>query len=230
MTDSPEVHSKLRSRVDPHAPTASRTGWTVRLLLLALGAAFALAVGYAHQAWRAYTRPTQETEVVLRGTSNVVHAVRDLANLETTSFHMERVIDLRERKSHLFGLLQVDDAILLVAAADIVAGIDLRDLREEDVVIDHETRRIRILLPPPRILSARLDNERTYVHTRSTDALAPRAEELETLARREAERRLRDAALEAGILQRARSTAERTVKGLLQSLGFAEVALSFRSE
>ncbi len=185
-------------------------------------------------AYNGYRERQAEDEQVgslsLRGTSSVVYAIRDLANLETTSFHLERVIDLSETQSHLFGLVEARDAILLVAAADVVAGIDLSDLREEDVELDATGKGIKVLLPPPRVLSAHLDNERTYVHTRATDTLARRKETLETQARQEAERRLKKAALDAGILARARSTGERTVRGLLQSLGFTQIELSFRDE
>lgn len=181
-----------------------------------------------YQAFSPRERAPEATTVV-RGTSTVVAAIRDLARLETTSFHMERVIDVRDRQAHLFGMFESEDVVLLVAAADIVAGIDLTMMGDGDIR-QHEgaTRSIELLLPAPVILSARLDNDRTYVHTRATDPLAVRAKTLETRARQEAERALRDAALEAGILARARSNAEQTMRTLLQGLGFERVVISFK--
>jgi len=171
-----------------------------------------------------------QTTTVVRGSSPVVTAIRDLATLETASYHMERVIDLRDKQSHLFGLFESQDAVLLVAAADIVAGIDLSGMRDGDIVFDSVRHTARVTLPPPVILSAHLDNTRTYVHTRITDPLARRAEQLETRARLEAEQTLRDAAIEAGILQRARNNGARTIQTLVQSLGFTEVRVEFRAE
>src|SRR5690349_7719315 len=49
---------------------------------------------------------------VVRTTPSVVTAVRDLARLEAIEFHVERVIDLRDRQSLLFGLIKTQDAIL----------------------------------------------------------------------------------------------------------------------
>jgi len=43
-------------------------------------------------------------------------AVRDLARLESVAYHVERVIDVRDKQSLLFGLLKTEDAILLVAS------------------------------------------------------------------------------------------------------------------
>ena len=171
-----------------------------------------------------------QTETVVRDTTAVVRAVRDLATLETASFHMERVIDLRDRTTHLFGLVSIEDALLLVAAVDVVAGIDLSSMRDGDIVFDDVNKSATLILPAPTILSARLDNARTYVHARTTDALMQPGASLETRARQEAERSLRQAALDAGILDRARVSGARTVETLVRSLGFDHVEVRFRSE
>lgn len=172
--------------------------------------------------------PKPASVQVIRPTPNVVTAVRDLSRLESSEYHVERVIDLTDKQTRFFGLVETEDAILLVASGDVVAGVDLAQLKPEDVTADPETRRATIRLPPPKILSARLDNERTYVHARNTDMLAERKETLETRARQEAERSIREAALEAGILKKAGTNASRTVESLVRSLGYAEVEVSLK--
>jgi hypothetical protein len=141
---------------------------------------------------------------------------------------MERVVDLSEKQSKFFGLIEAEDAILLVAAGDVIAGVDLAELGDGDVVVDSEKSRAKITLPQPKILSSRIDNERTYVHTRRTDTLASRKESLETRARQEAERSIVEAAEQAGIIDRARQNNRRTVEALVRSLGYAEVTVEFR--
>lgn len=168
------------------------------------------------------------TQLVVRPTPNVLRAVQDLARLETVTFHMERVVDLREEQSHAFGLVHAEDAILLVAVGEVVAGVDLAALRPEDVRVEPAKRRASITLPPPQVFTARLDSERTHVHSRTTDLLARRAEGLESRARQEAERSIRQGALESGVLDRARHSAERTVGSLVRSLGYDEVEVRWR--
>lgn len=175
--------------------------------------------------------PTPEPiETIVRETPDVVRAVQDLARLESARMHMERVVDLRDRGSSLFGLVETEDAILLVAAADVSAGVDLTRMHDGDVVIEPDVHRATIVLPPPEIFDARLDNEHTYVHTRETSALAEASPELETRARQEAERTLRTSAMEAGLLERARRNAKTTIEVLVRSLGFDEVHVSFSDE
>ncbi len=165
---------------------------------------------------------------VVRASPAVLVAIRDLARLESAEFHMERVVDFRERQSHLFGLLEAEDALLLVAAGEVVAGVDLAGLREGDVRVDGP--KAVVTLPAPVVFSTRLDAQRTYVHSRRTDLLARRVEALEGRAREEAERTLQRGAEEAGILARARQNAARTVQVLVTSLGYDEVTVRFADE
>lgn len=167
---------------------------------------------------------------VVRETPNVIVAVRDLARLETAAHHVERLIDLRDRQTRFWGLLTSEDAILLVASGDVVAGVDLSELGAQDVEVDPETRSATIVLPPPRVLLTRLDADRTFVHRRDTDLFAERKESLESDARKEAERTLRDAAIHGGLLDRAGENALRTVETLVRSLGFERVEVRFRDE
>lgn len=199
------------------------------LLLLASGAAF-LGMAFGSFIYRAANAPvTPEPEIIeVRSTPDVVMAIRDLARLESTSFHMERVIELTSTQRHLFGLVEAEDTILLVAAADVVAGVDLSALEPGDVTIDERTHSATLVLPAPVVLHTALDGEHTYVHSRSTDVLARRREDLETRARREAERSLEASAIEAGILERARQSTQRTVESLVRSLGYHDVTVTFR--
>ena len=201
-----------------------------RLLLIAGVASLALGLGLA--AWfvtrpRVPLLPPMSASVsVVRPMPSVLLAVRDLARLESVSFHMERVIDLTEKQSRLFGLVETQDAILLVAVADISAGIDLARLQEGDIQADSKLGRVKIRLPNSEIFHVNLDKEHTYVHTRKTGLLARREEDLESRARAEAERALVDAAREAGILVRARENARRVVEGLVRSLGYTQIEFS----
>lgn len=159
----------------------------------------------------------------IRPTPTVVLAVRDLARLESASFHVEKVVELTDAQSKLFGLVEAKDAILLVAVGDVVAGVDLSGLSDADVQADDATHAVRVTLPAPAVLSASLDEAQTHVYERRTDVMASRNEKLEGMARDEAEKQMRQAAVDEGILARAKTNAERTVRGLLRSLGFTRV-------
>ncbi len=172
--------------------------------------------------------PLSSSVTIVRPTPDVLVAVKDLARLESASFHMERVIDLSDKQAQLFGLLQTEDAILLVAVANVTAGVDLQKLTTNDVSADPSAKTAKITLPAPEVFHAELDNDKTYVHTRRTGALAKRQENLETRARQEAERTLVNAAVQAGLLSRASENARRAVEGVVRALGYEHVEVTVR--
>jgi hypothetical protein len=193
-------------------------------LLALLGIALVVRAGLSHRT----LPPANQSHLEVRASPNVLVAVQDLSRLETVSFHMERVIELTDAQTHLWGLVDARDQILLVAAADVIAGVDLSQLRAEDVTTDWAHRQVRIRLPAPSLFSVAVDEENTHVHSRTTDPLAQQRSDLESRARQEAARAMRDAALERGILERARASADRSVRSLLTGLGFGQIEITFR--
>jgi hypothetical protein len=207
---------------------ASSFRFRVMLVVAALAVLCASAVSFwvALRLRAPILPPITKIETVVRPQPNVLLAVQDLARIESVSYHMERVIDLTEKQSRLFGLIESRDAILLIAVADVTAGVDLGKLAATDIDIDPTPSAVHIRLPAPEIFHVTFDKDHTYVHTRHTDLLASRQENLETKARNEAERVLVDAARDAGILARAGQNARKVVEGLVRSLGYQQVTVT----
>jgi hypothetical protein len=173
-------------------------------------------------------KPAQNEVVQLRTTPGVITAIRDMARLETTSYHVEKVVEATDTQAHLWGLLEAKDDMLLIAAGDVVAGVDLSKVRDEDVRVDPAAHSVHLRLPKPEVLSSSLDQKASHVYSRHTDVLAQRREQLEGEARRQAEEQMRGQAVDAGILDHARTSAEVTLRALLQALGFQRVELDWR--
>ncbi len=205
----------------PRDARAAAGAMAIAAIVLAVATTAAFLVG------RAYFPAATSDRVVSRPTPEVVLAMRDLSRLETTTFHMEKVIELTDEQSRLFGLVQARDEILLVAVGDVVAGVDMAKLGDSDVHVD-PSGGVRVVLPAPEVLSTSIDEAQTHVYGRSTDLLAVRKEELEGLARKEAAEQIERGARDAGILDRARTSAERTVHALLKSLGFERVVVEWK--
>lgn len=196
-------------------------------MVLALCIALGVAVLFGVRA--ALTPPPASTSVVVvRATPDVMVAVRDLARLETAEVHVEKVIDLTDTQSHMFGLVQATDAILLVAVGNATLGVDLSKLTEGDVAMDAEKKTARLRLPAPELFQAGLDEEATYVYTRTTSLLAKRNEQLEGRARREAVEAIRKAAQTPEMKDRAKAQAERQIRSLVRQLGAERVEITWR--
>jgi Protein of unknown function (DUF4230) len=215
----------VSARGDPVRYASGVKGVAVRLTvaaaLVAGIAVVAFLTGRATAPGDAPARPS------IRATPGVVTAIHDVARLEATVFHIEKVIEATEQQTRLWGFVRAKDALLLVAVGDVVAGVDFGKVRPEDVRADGATRSIYVRLPAPDIISSTLDERATHVYSRSTDTLAARNEQLEGQARLTAEETMRKAAVDAGVLERARASADRTVRALLHSFGYDRVDIDW---
>jgi hypothetical protein len=167
--------------------------------------------------------PVPAPVVVVKPSPSLLVAVRELARMETLDLHFEKVIDLTEKQSRFFGMIETTDALLLVAAVDVTMGVDLTKLSERDVEMGPDGGVARMCLPAPEILSSRLDEAHTYVYRRSTGILAKRNEALESRARQEAIAEVESAVHQGDAATRARAQAERAIRALADRLGANEV-------
>jgi len=159
------------------------------------------------------------TPTVLPDPLTVIHNVRSLARLETVQYTIEKVVTAEEGQNNLGFLF--GDRLIFVAHGVVIAGVDLAKLQPQDLWVEGGVLYVR--LPAPEIFVATLDNEKSYVYDRETGLLTHGDVQLETEARRVAERSIRQAALEDGILQTARQNAEAYLARLFMNLGFPDV-------
>jgi hypothetical protein len=198
------------------------------LVRVLAGGAIAMSLAaIAFFAGRASAPKNAPARVDLRASPGVITAIHEVARLESTEFHVEKVVEISDAQSKLWGLINAKDALLLVAAGDVVAGVDLAKVSDDDIRMDAVARSVRVRLPAPQIVASTLDERTTHVYARSTDVLATRNEALEGDARRAAEEQMRKAALDAGILDRARGSADGTLRALLRSLGYENIELDW---
>lgn len=126
------------------------------------------------------------------------------------------------------GFLNTQDAdLMFVAHGEVLAGINMAELRESDIVMTQTisgTRSIAIRLPAADIISFKLDEQRSKVFdVKESSWFTKPQPQLYDQVRAEAERAIRAAAIEDGILEVARQNAEKDVELMLRRLGFTEV-------
>jgi hypothetical protein len=159
------------------------------------------------------------TPTIYANEETVVHSVQRMGRLETVTFHLEKVITAETGQGPLGFLF--GDRLLLVAYGQVIAGIDLEKVTRDQVARTDDGT-VYVQLPPVEVFVATLNNERTWVYDRRTGVVGLNPE-LETDARREAERRILAAAIEGGLEEEAAANAEEVLRSFLLALGFEEV-------
>jgi Protein of unknown function (DUF4230) len=148
---------------------------------------------------------------------SVVLQVQKLSQLVTIRYRIQRVVAMTEQKQPLG-----EESILLMVEGEVQAGVNLQrvsnaDLSTSDIGV------LTIRLPAPAILNASLDESKTKIWDRHitwwTPWVAPDPS-LEHNARMKALGEIREAALEMGILNQAKSNTETALKDLFSALGW----------
>jgi hypothetical protein len=154
----------------------------------------------------------------------VVRSIQRLNRLETVVYSIDTVVEGSKSSAVLPDLL-AGDRILLVVHGQSIAGIDLAQLKPEDVRITGKDggQSIHVNLPSSQLFLTSIDNQHTRVYVRSTGLLVPADPNLETDTRAKAEQQLQQSALADGILDTASKNARATVTTLLYGLGFKQV-------
>ncbi|WP_054534536.1 DUF4230 domain-containing protein [Herpetosiphon geysericola] len=153
----------------------------------------------------------------------IVQQLRARNEWITFSYQADQVIESRN-EGNFFQELLYGDRILLQARGEVGLGIDMSELRDDQIVIDGKS--IKITLPPTRIIYSRLDNEATRVYDRERGWLSRGDVNLESNARSFAEQSIIQSACENGVLDRAAIEAQKNVSDLLYSLDYTNVTVN----
>lgn len=153
--------------------------------------------------------------------SSLVTQVRELQRLETASMHVLHIGKVTQTYKMVPDALGGDE-ITFLAAGDVIAGIDLARLQQQDVWRSPDGT-INLRLPPAQVLVTRVDNKESRVLSRKTGVLRRADVDLETRARQHAEENIRAEAIKKGVLPMASQNAEKKLADFLHTLGFQKV-------
>jgi hypothetical protein len=187
------------------------------IVTLALVAGFAAA---AYFLWQSQGRPRT---VKIVDAPAVLREIQALKELVTVKYSIQKIIGLREDKVP-FGREQ----LVLIVQARVLGGIDLGELKTDDIQIADKTVTIR--LPEPKILHIYIDEKETREWQREKTWFVRYDLTLNQKARQAALESVRAAALDMGILADARKNSEAAIAELLKNLGFERVEFAAAAE
>lgn len=158
----------------------------------------------------------------------VVQRLQALNQLETAQFVSQHVVEAKSESTWLPSFL-AGERLLLVAQVEVIAGLDMKRVSPSDIEVKGDE--VVVTLPPPKILSVRIDEAKTRVFARERGWLVFNPNiDLEREARLQALTEARQAALRSELLPFARQKAEENLRTFLQALGFKRVEIRWRTQ
>ncbi|WP_306323166.1 MULTISPECIES: DUF4230 domain-containing protein [unclassified Streptomyces] len=172
------------------------------------------------------------TETHDRSGPALLKSVRDLSRYEAAAGNYQVVVDLDKDSKYLPDAIQ-GTRTLYVGAGTVNAYVDLGKVGQDDVRVNRDRTSATLRLPHARLAAPTLDTDRSYAVAKQR-GLLDRLGDLfsdnpgdERAVRQLAARHIGEAARDSGLTGRAERNTTDMMRGLLRSLGFREVDVSY---
>ncbi|MFD5469717.1 DUF4230 domain-containing protein [Streptomyces sp. NPDC127105] len=172
------------------------------------------------------------TETHDRSGPALLKSIQDLSRYDAASGNFQVVVDLEKDTKYLPDAIR-GTRTLYVGAGTVDAYVDLGGLGDQDVTVDGDRTTATLRLPHARLGRPALDADHSYAVSKQR-GLLDRLGDLfsdnpnsEQAVQRLAVEHIADAAKESGLTARAETNTTGMLEGLLKSLGFKEVHITY---
>jgi hypothetical protein len=166
-------------------------------------------------------------------TETIVTGVRDLATLATAEAEVMTTLEGRDNK-----ILGMDIALdipgtqrayFIVVPAKIQAGVDLKNVSDQDVRVDQGTKKVELTLPHATFTEEAVQTDKVKVFTNEGLFRSPTTakEGFQFVSQAQVLDKLKQDAQADGILQRAEDNAVKALQGFYGKLGY-QVTVKFK--
>ncbi len=206
----PKVEHKIR-QIRKNQLMTKIINRLIILLLAALAVYFALKGGFRDL----FGIKSKETTHHL-----ILEETRILGKMELTSYIFRDIVEQRLTIDYW-----PDPRALLIVHGEAIGCIDLSAIQENDVQVDKDS--LLVTLPAPELCSYKIDHSKSTIYDAS-NAFMNEAVLFEE-AYKSAEKKLKEEALKAGILDKTKENAEIILVPLFEKLSGRKVRLKFHS-
>ncbi|MCX5528112.1 DUF4230 domain-containing protein [Streptomyces bobili] len=172
------------------------------------------------------------TETHDRSGPALLRSIQDMSRYEAASGNFQVVVDLEKDAKYLPDALR-GTRTLYVGAGTVDAYVDLGQVGDKDVTIDADRTSAALRLPHAALGTPALDPDRSYAVSKQR-GLLDRLGDLfsdnpngEQAVQKLAARHIGDAAKDSELTARAETNTTAMLQGLLRSLGFEEVRVTY---
>ncbi|GAA2192455.1 DUF4230 domain-containing protein [Micromonospora lupini] len=214
---------------------ASGGGGAARGLLLLLGAA-ALAVvvllGVQATGFLPDFRNPFAKEQTDRSQPPLLKSIQDLSRYVAAEGNFQVVVDTQNDRRNVPDFL-LNERTLFVGAGSVEAYVDFTKIGEGAIVQSADGKSVEIKLPAPQLGETNLDMEKSYVFAEQRGLLNRLGDLVGNDPNRQqqvyqlAEDRITAAARDSGLAARAEANTRKMLEGLLRSLGFQQITVTY---
>ncbi|MFI1356235.1 DUF4230 domain-containing protein [Streptomyces sp. NPDC020898] len=162
----------------------------------------------------------------------LLESIQDMSRYDAASGNFQVVVDLEKDTKYLPDAIK-GTRVLYVGAGTVEAYVDLGKVAKNNVTVNEDRTSATLRLPHAALGKPALDPDRSYavskqrgIFDRITDLFSDNPNN-EQAVQQTAVRHIGDAAKESGLTARAEENTTDMLRGLLGSLGFTEVTVTY---
>ena len=181
-------------------------------------------------------RPSdQQQDMAITNSTIVLEKMESLGKLELVKYNFKEITEYKELSREKLTILKIlgsnridpDSEAILISHGEAVGCLDLTKIKKEDITFTADT--VLIVLPHPELCYYKIDLENTQLYSLKTGYFVDEKAFVES-AYEKAEEKIKEAALQTGILEQTKINAQLILKPLLQETsGNKNIILRFNS-
>ncbi|GAA3386494.1 DUF4230 domain-containing protein [Cryptosporangium minutisporangium] len=223
-SDGPETDRGFDRRVD-------RRSRIWGLILLAVIVLVGVGSFRACSWWDSDDRPLAESTVDRSGPV-VLKSIQDLARFQAATGTFQVVVDLEKDTKYVPASI-LGQRTLFVGVGTVDAYVDFSGVTSNALTMSEDRRSVSLRLPAPALEKVNLDQDKSYVFAQERGVIDRFKSLFDDDPNRlgdvykAAEAKIADAAKETDLDKRAQANTKAMLEGLLKSLGFTTVTVTF---
>jgi hypothetical protein len=220
------------SDVTPPQPTGGGRGRLLILLAGVIGLAAVLVLGVQVSGLLPELRNPFAKEETDRSQPPLLKSIQDLSRYVAAEGNFEVVVDLEKNRKYVPEFL-LGERTLFVGAGTVDAYVDFGKIAEGAVVESADRKSVEIKLPAPQLSEVNLDLERSYIFAEKRGMLTQLGDLFGGDPNRQrevylkAEQKIAESAKSSGLGERAQENTRKMLEGLLRSLGYEKVTITY---
>ncbi|MGW4462944.1 DUF4230 domain-containing protein [Micromonospora sp. NPDC004704] len=225
-------HGTDPTQPEPVITTAPARGRGLFWLAGALAVVLVLVLGVrATGLWPTWRNPFAQ-ETTDRSQPPLLKSIQDLSRYVAAEGNFQVVIDLQQDRKYVPDFL-LNERTLFVGAGSVESYVDFAKISEGGVIESADRKSVEIRLPAPQLGETNLDLEKSYVFAEDRGLLNRLGEVFGGDPNRQrevyqkAEESIAAAARDSGLGDRAQENTRKMLEGLLRSLGYEKVTVTY---
>lgn len=162
----------------------------------------------------------------------LLKSIQDMSRFVAAQGNFQVIVDVQSDKKYIPDFL-VNDRTLFVAAGSVEAYVDFGSIGQGAIQESADHKTVEIKLPAPQLNKPSIDHDKSYVFAQQKgvlnhlgDVFSNDPNKLQQLYQL-GEQKITDAAKDSELAQRAEENTRKMLDGMLRSLGYTSITITF---